>query len=107
MEKKNYKSITFPKREWKDIKEILKEKGTCSTTRCCKELNKYKVGEIYKTPWGDLVKIVKVKKYNQLEKIPTWKQFDKGMKISARKGEKYGDSKWDHIIFRKFRKVKK
>lgn len=62
------KQILFPKREWKDIKEILKEKGVCSSTRCCKELNKYKAEKIYETPWGDFVKIVKVKRYNQLKK---------------------------------------
>lgn len=97
-----YEPITFPKREWKDIRKILDKKGVNSSTRCCKELNKYKVGNIYKTPWGGLVKIVKVKRYNKLEKIPTWKYFDRGMKISARKGEKYSDNKWDHIIFKKY-----
>lgn len=93
--------MTFPKREWKEAEKILEEKGFCSSTRCCRELNKYKVGSIYKTPWGDLVKIIRVKRYNQLEKIPTWGQFDRGMKISARKGEKYGGGKWDHVIFKK------
>jgi hypothetical protein len=92
MKNMSYQQITFPKQEWPDIKEILEEKGFCSNTRCCRELNKYKVGAIYQAPWGDLVKIIKVTRYNQLEKIPNWKQFDKGMKISARKGEKYGNS---------------
>ncbi len=95
------KQITFPRREWKNVKVILKEKGVCSSIRCCEELNKYKMGKIYATPWGDLVKITSVKRYGKLEKIPTWKQFDKGMKISAKKGERYGNSKWDHIIFTK------
>ncbi|MFH1559292.1 MAG: hypothetical protein ABIC19_02090 [Patescibacteria group bacterium] len=42
-----------------------------------------------------------MKQYTKLEDIPTWKYFDKGMKISARKGEKYGNNKWDHVFFKK------
>jgi len=102
-ENKTYKSITFPRREWKYVENILEEKGIYSSTRCCKELGKYKVREVYKTPWGDLVKIVRVKRYTKLEDIPTWKRFDKGMKISARKGEQYGNSKWDHILFKRLK----
>lgn len=83
------------------LKNDLETKGFSSSTRCCKELDKYKVGKIFKTPWGDLVKITKVTRYTKLEEIPTWKYFDKGMKISARQGEKYGGGKWDHVFFEK------
>ena len=98
---KEYELMPFPKREWKDIKKILAETGQCSTVRCCYELGRYKVGEIFETPWKDLVKIVKVTRYNRAEDIPTWKLLDKGMKISVRMGSRYGGSKWDHIYFKK------
>ncbi len=98
MKKHNF--ISFPKREWKTLRKVLSEKKICSTVRCCKELGKYKTGKIYKTPWGDLVKIISVKKYYNPEKIPTWKFFDKGMKISVNKGKVYGDEKWDFISFK-------
>lgn len=100
---KTYPLMPFPKREWKDIKKQLSEKGSNSSTRCCKELDKYKVGDIYLTPWGDLIKITKVTRYLKLEDIPTWKFFDKGMKVSARMGEKYGNGKWDHVLFEKIK----
>jgi len=98
---KNYKQMSFPKREWANYKKQLEEIGSCSSTRCCKELGKYKIGDIYKTPWGDTIKIIKVTKYKKAEDIPTWHLMDKGMKISVRKGEIYGNSQWDHVIFEK------
>ena len=96
--------MSFPEREWEDIKKTLNKKGTLGTTRCCRELDKYKVGSIYETPWGDLIKVTKITKYSSVEDIPSWKNFDKGMKISARKREKYGNRQWEHIIFNKIKK---
>jgi hypothetical protein len=95
-----YSLIPFPKREWKTLRKALSEKKICSTVRCCNELGKYKTGQILKTPWGDLIKITKVKRYYDLQKIPTWKFFDKGMKISAGKAKIYGREKWDFISFK-------
>jgi len=97
----NYQIMPFPECEWKILKHILNTKGFSSSTRCCKELNKYKIDTIFKTPWGDLITITKVTRYYKLEDIPTWKYFDKRMKISARYGEKYGNNKWDHVLFKK------
>lgn len=96
-----YQIMSFPEREWEMLKHNLNTEGVCSSVRCCEELNKYKAGDILETPWGDLITIIKVTRYTKLEDIPTWKYFDKGMKISARHGAKYGDSKWDHVIFKK------
>lgn len=93
--------ISFPRREWKDIKKILAEQGQGSTVRCCYELGKYKAGRIFETPWKDLIKITKVTRYHRAEDIPTWPQMDKGMKISVRMGERYGGGKWDHVYFKK------
>lgn len=95
-----YKSITFPKKEWGNLKIALAANAPCSTVRCCKELGKYRTGQVWKTPWGDLIKIVKVKRYYKPENIPTWKFFDKAMKISASYGKTYGGEKWDFVSFK-------
>lgn len=78
------------------IKKFLKKEGECSTVRCCDELGKYKEGDICKTPWGDLIKIVKVERYLKMEKIPTFNQMDEIMKISLKSGK----NKWDYIEFK-------
>lgn len=93
------KSISFPRREWNSIKRELR-KNVISTVRCCKELGKYKKGDICKTPWGDLIKIASVKQYKKAESIPTWKKMDKNMKISVKMGERYGKNKWDYIRYK-------
>jgi hypothetical protein len=96
---KDVSTMLFPKREWPDIKKRLEKTGQGSSTRCCQELNKYKAGQVWQTPWGDKIKITKVTRYRKLEEIPTYKYFDKGMKASARVGEKYGGGQWDHVLF--------
>jgi hypothetical protein len=98
-----YQTMPFPEREWENIEKQLK-KGSCSSVRCCYQLGKYKAGDIYFAPWGDILEIEKVTRYSKAENIPTWSKMDKGMKISIRKGEQYGDSQWDHVIFKKIEK---
>ena len=95
--------MSFPEREWVDIKKQLKKIGACSTVRSCYQLDKYKKGEVYATPWGDEIKITKVVRYLKAEDIPTWNLMDKGMKISVRKGEQYGGSQWDYVEFEKIK----
>jgi hypothetical protein len=96
-----YQQMPFPEREWNDIRKQLKEVGTCSTVRCCNQLGKFKIGDVFSTPWDSKIKIVKVTRYSKAENIPTWDFMDKGMKISVRKGGQYGNSQWDYIIFKK------
>jgi hypothetical protein len=94
------KQMPFPEKEWKDIAKQLR-KGSCSSVRCCYQLGKYKTGDIYLTPWGDKIKIEEVTRYSKAEDIPTWNLMDKGMKISVKKGEQYGNSQWDYVKFKK------
>lgn len=93
--------MSFPQREWKNISDKLDKTGSCSSVRSCLELDKYKKGETYKTPWGDTIKITKVTRYKKAEDIPTWNLMDEKMKNSVRKGEVYGSSKWDYVVFKK------
>jgi len=95
-----YEVISFPKREWTQIKKVLHQTGKSSTVRCCLELGKYKKGQRFMTPWKDLIEIVSVKRYTKAESLPYWSQLDKGMKISVRFGERYGNSKWDHVVYK-------
>lgn len=81
------------------VRRLLRT-GTCSTIRVCDELGRYRKGEIRRAPWGGLVRIVGVKRYRKAEDIPTWGMLDKGMKISARMGGRYGGSRWDYVVFR-------
>lgn len=98
-----YPTMPFPKREWEMLKNNLNTQRYGSSVRSCKELDKYKENDIFNTPWGDLIKITKITRYSKAEDIPTWSLMDKGMKISIRKGAQYGNSLWDHIIFKKIR----
>jgi hypothetical protein len=54
--------ITFPKKEWSDIKKRLNENKIVYTIRVGNEYGKYKVENILKTEWGDNIKILLVKK---------------------------------------------
>jgi guanylate kinase len=98
------RQIPFPKKEWPNIARQLNESATCSTVRCCQQLDKYKVGEIYATPWGDTIKITKITRYSKATAIPTWKLMTKTMQRSVKQGELYGNNQWDHILFKKFLK---
>lgn len=61
-----FNEISFPRHEYETIQTYLNELGYCYTTRVYKEVGKYKVGEIYIAPWGDLLKIDEVKKFSKL-----------------------------------------
>ncbi|MFZ5955096.1 MAG: hypothetical protein ACOYT4_01620 [Nanoarchaeota archaeon] len=98
---KKYSIMSFPEKEWQDIKAQLRELDHCSTIRSCYELNKYKRGQIFQTPWGDKIRIIKVERYTNPKNIPTWSKLTKGMKISVRMGERYGFFNWDFVMFKK------
>lgn len=51
-------SISFPKNEWGHIKDRLNSGKDVVTLRVENELGKYKVGKIYRTPWGTEVEVV-------------------------------------------------
>ena len=47
--------ISFPEHEYMSIQNYLNKLGYCYTTRVYKEIGKYKVGELYVAPWGDVL----------------------------------------------------
>jgi len=81
----NYMKISFPKHEYEDIQNFLDEQGYCYTTRVYKETNKYKVGELYRAPWGDVLRIDEVTKYWKLSERPFHDRITANQKKVLRK----------------------
>jgi len=97
-----FSTITFPKPEWKSIKDHLNSGKVVSTTRnsCGKNLKVFKVGQKYETQWGDVVVIIKTIHFDDPEKIPTWSKMNKGMRDSIIWGIKMCGTKnlyWVHL----------
>ena len=99
--KKNYQPITFPKREWSTIKRKLNSGHTNLTVRTCYEYGKYKLHGIYQTPWGDLIKIIEIKRFTRAEDLPHWSKMSTGDKISVKYGGRVGKNKFEWLAFRK------
>ena len=70
-----YKEIYFPEYEYESIQNYLNKLGYCYTTRVYKEIGKYKVGEIYIAPWGDILKIDEVKTYLKVSDRPFYDEM--------------------------------
>jgi hypothetical protein len=66
----DYVIMPFPKHEHKDIKKRLNRTGKLITLRVSRELNKYKEGQVVKTEWGDILKVIKIKRLKSIEKYP-------------------------------------
>ena len=94
-----FETITFPEEEWEGIKTRINSGKACSTIRCCDEYGKYQLNQTLKTPWGDLVKIVKIENNSKMEDIPTYKFWDETMRKSVEVGELHGNNKWEYIEF--------
>jgi len=80
-----FNEISFPNHEYETIQKYLNELGYCYTTRVYKEVGKYKVGEIYIAPWGDLLKIDEVKKYWKVSDRPFYDGMNDNEKAEIRK----------------------
>lgn len=70
-----HKAISFPEREYKSLQEYLNKLGYCYTTRVYKEVGKYKVGELYLAPWGDVLKIEQVNTYWKIQDRPFYDEM--------------------------------
>lgn len=70
-----YKEISFPEYEYESVQSYLDRLGYCYTTRVYKEVGKYKVGELYVAPWGDVLKIDEVTKYWKVSDRPFYDEM--------------------------------
>lgn len=73
--------ISFPEYEYMSIQNYLNKLGYCYTTRVYKEIGKYKVGELYVAPWGDVLKIDEVKTYWKVSDRPFYDEMSDDEKI--------------------------
>ena len=67
--------ISFPEHEYESVQNYLNRLGYCYTTRVYKEIGKYKVGELYIAPWGDVLKIDEVKAYWKVSDRPFYEEM--------------------------------
>jgi len=77
--------INFPTHEHETVQKFLDELGYCYTTRMYKEIDKYRVGELYKAPWGDVMKIDEVTKYWKVSDRPFYDEMTDDEKEEIRK----------------------
>ena len=80
-----FDEISFPEHEYESIQKYLNELGYCYTTRVYKEAGKYKVGELYKAPWGDVLKIDEVTIYCKVSERPFYDEMTDDEKDFIRK----------------------
>ena len=77
--------ISFPEHEYESIQTYLNKLGYCYTTRVYKEIGKYKVGELYTAPWGEVLKIDEVKIYRKVSERPFYDEMTEDEKAEIRK----------------------
>ncbi len=80
-----FEEISFPEHEYASIQNYLNKLGYCYTTRVYKEIGKYKVGQFYTAPWGDILKIDEVKTYRKVSDRPFYDEMNEDVKIEIRK----------------------
>ena len=88
------KKITFPEHEYDAVQKWLDKQGFYYTTRVYKEAGKYKVGESYLAPWGDVLKIDDVQTFSRVSDRPFFDEMseeekDEILKYSENMGLPY------------------
>jgi len=69
--------ISFPRKEWGEIKQRLADDNKIITTRVSDEFDKYKSKDVCVTEWGQLLRVKKVKSYDKISKHPFIKELNK------------------------------
>jgi len=97
-----HEKITFPEHEYESVQKYLNKLGYCYTTRVYKEIRKYKVGELYVAPWGDILKIEEVNTYMKASERPF---YDEMSEEERKKISKYSEDielPYEFIKFTKY-----
>lgn len=76
-----FEEISFPEHEYKLVQHYLNKLGYCYTTRVYKETGKYKVGELYAAPWGDVLKIDEIRIYWKVSDRPFYDEMSDDERI--------------------------
>ena len=77
--------ITFPEHEYESVQSWLNRRGYCYTTRVYKEIGKYKAGESYLAPWGDVLHIDDVQTFRKVSDRPFCDEMSEEEKAEIRK----------------------
>ena len=80
-----FEKMTFPEHEYMLIQNYLNNLGYCYTTRVYREVGKYKVGERYLAPWGDVLRIDEVKTYWKVSDRPFYDEMNDDERGEIRK----------------------
>lgn len=99
-----YKKITFPEHEYESIQHYLNKQGYCYTTRVYKELGKYRVGECYLAPWGDVIRIDEVNSYWKVSDRPFFDEMSDDEKTEIHKYSEDIGLPYEFIKFSKYMK---
>ncbi len=96
--------ITFPEHEHASIQQYLNTHGYCYTTRVFKELGKYKVGETYIAPWGDILKIDEVRTFHKVSERPFFDEMSEEEKEEIKRYSEDMGLPYEFIKFSRFPK---
>ena len=86
-----FEEISFPEHEYESVQNYLNKLGYCYTTRVYKEVGKYKVGELYTAPWGDVLKIDEVQTYRKVSDRPFYNYYHRPGSITISTAEEISD----------------
>lgn len=78
--------IDFPKEEYKKYLDRINENKIIYTTRVSSEVGKYKLNNIYNSPFGKL-RVIEVKHFNLIEEHPFFEELNNNQKEEIRKYE--------------------
>ena len=76
---------TLPEHEYEAVQNRLNRQGYCYTTRVYKEVGKYKVGESYLAPWGEILRIEEIQTYRKVSDRPFCNEMSDAEKEEIRK----------------------
>lgn len=80
--------ITFPQDEFHDILDRLSKGLDVSSVRVHREFNKYKQGQRYKTPWGEEVIIINIRRISDIKQYEYYSHLTPHMKSQIGKTNK-------------------
>ena len=101
-----YEKISFPEHEYDSIQNYLNNLGHCYTTRVYKEVGKYKSGQLYQAPWGDILKIEEVQTYRKVSDRPFYDEMSDDEKAEIRRYSEDMGLPYEFIRFSLFEDAK-
>lgn len=95
-------NIMFPEHEYASVQAYLRRLGYCYTTRVYQETGKYKVGERYTAPWGDVLQIDEVTTYWKVSDRPFYDEMSEEERAEIRRYSEDMGLPYEFIRFSKY-----